>query len=123
LSDEDKCQRVTRKAVRTVLGGADWFFASRRHADMTDDELAVSIWYHQIDLQLLFDEAAKRKAERSHKQAAKPTPINKGSSTKVESTTVKPAARTSASKKMDEAQKLIAQLGLSPEQLAKMLGI
>jgi hypothetical protein len=118
-----------RKAVRTTLGGADWLFEQRRINDMSDEELIVAIEYHRQDLNLLITEQDRRRAEKAHRLAAKRiqlAPTTKISVTEKETKQVTaPKAKNGAStKKLEQAQALIALLlnKMSPEDLAKRLG-
>jgi hypothetical protein len=134
LADEEKPRSITRKAVKTILSGAAWLFEQRRISAMSDAELAISITYHQQDLNLLLSERSRRQIEEAHKRAngiriavpsstngaKKVTVTEKTTSTK---TTVK--AAVSPEKKMEQAQALIDQMiskGISQEQLLKILG-
>ena len=124
---------ITRKAVRSNLGGLDWLFEQRRIPDMTDEELATSIEYHKRDLNLLLTEQDRRRTEKAHKMAAKKiiigAPSQRVSVTTTETTTVKPVKKGTSSngyaKKIADLKslwKLQTGQDLSDEDVLKLLG-
>lgn len=110
----DTLRTYTRRAREIKLSGDDWMFAQRRVKDLSDDELDMVVEYHRQYLQLLCDDAERRRMEKAHRNANVKFVIPSAQVTSTTVTTTKKVSTVKLDKQKEQAAALLAQLLSQP---------